>query len=143
MKIEMMESSEFNPETQIRVIGVGGGGGNAVEHMINSGVRGVEFICANTDAQALKVSSAHRVIQLGDNGLGAGSKPERGQAAAEAAIDNIREVLQGANMVLSPRAWAAGPEPAQRLWWRVSPATWVSSPWVWSPSLSTGKADDA
>jgi len=78
MKIEMMESSEFNPETQIRVIGVGGGGGNAVEHMINSGVRGVEFICANTDAQALKVSSAHRVIQLGDNGLGAGSKPERG-----------------------------------------------------------------
>ena len=108
MKIEMMESSEFNPETQIRVIGVGGGGGNAVEHMINSGVRGVEFICANTDAQALKVSSAHRVIQLGDNGLGAGSKPERGQAAAEAAIDNIREVLQGANMVFITAGMGGG-----------------------------------
>ena len=77
MNIEMIEKSDFNPETQIRVIGVGGGGGNAVEHMINSGVRGVEFICANTDAQALKVSSANRVIQLGDNGLGAGSKPAR------------------------------------------------------------------
>jgi cell division protein FtsZ len=108
MKIEMMESSEFNPETQIRVIGVGGGGGNAVEHMIKSGVRGVEFICANTDAQALKVSSAHRVIQLGDNGLGAGSKPERGQAAAEAAIDNIREVLQGANMVFITAGMGGG-----------------------------------
>lgn len=108
MKIEMMESSEFNPDTQIRVIGVGGGGGNAVEHMINSGVRGVEFICANTDAQALKVSSAHRVIQLGDNGLGAGSKPERGQAAAEAAIDNIREVLQGANMVFITAGMGGG-----------------------------------
>ena len=108
MKIEMMESSEFNPETQIRVIGVGGGGGNAVEHMINSGVRGVEFICANTDAQALKVSSAHRVIQLGDNGLGAGSKPERGQAAAEAAVDHIRDVLQGANMVFITAGMGGG-----------------------------------
>ena len=50
MNIEMIEKNEFNPDTQIRVIGVGGGGGNAVEHMIASGVRGVEFICANTDA---------------------------------------------------------------------------------------------
>ncbi len=107
MNIEMIEKHDFNPDTQIRVIGVGGGG-NAVEHMINSGVRGVEFICANTDAQALKVSSAHRVIQLGDNGLGAGSKPERGQAAAEAAIDNIREVLQGANMVFITAGMGGG-----------------------------------
>ncbi|NBO41113.1 MAG: cell division protein FtsZ [Betaproteobacteria bacterium] len=109
MNIEMIEKSDFNPETQIRVIGVGGGGGNAVEHMINSGVRGVEFICANTDAQALKVSSANRVIQLGDNGLGAGSKPERGQAAAEAAVDSIREALLGANMVfIKPFDWEGG-----------------------------------
>jgi len=99
MNIEMIEKNEFSSDTQIRVIGVGGGGGNAVEHMIKSGVRGVEFICANTDAQALRVSSAHRVIQLGDNGLGAGSKPERGQSAAEAATETIREVLEGANMV--------------------------------------------
>ena len=108
MKIEMIEHSEFNPETQIRVIGVGGGGGNAVEHMITSGVRGVEFICANTDAQALRVSSANRVIQLGDSGLGAGSKPERGQAAAEAAVDSIREVLQGANMVFITAGMGGG-----------------------------------
>ena len=108
MKIEMIEQSNFNPETQIRVIGVGGGGGNAVEHMITSGVRGVEFICANTDAQALKVSSASRVIQLGDSGLGAGSKPERGQAAAEAAVDSIREVLQGANMVFITAGMGGG-----------------------------------
>jgi cell division protein FtsZ len=108
MNIEMIEKHEFNPETQIRVIGVGGGGGNAVEHMISSGVRGVEFICANTDAQALKVSSASRVIQLGDNGLGAGSKPERGQAAAEAAIETIREVLQGANMVFITAGMGGG-----------------------------------
>ena len=58
MTIEMIETDEFTPVTQIKVIGVGGGGGNAVEHMIKSGVRGVEFICANTDAQALKSSSA-------------------------------------------------------------------------------------
>ena len=108
MNIEMIEKHEFNPDTQIRVIGVGGGGGNAVEHMIASGVRGVEFICANTDAQALKVSSASRVIQLGDNGLGAGSKPERGQAAAEAAIDSIREVLQGSNMVFITAGMGGG-----------------------------------
>ena len=76
MTIEMIETDEFTPVTQIKVIGVGGGGGNAVEHMIKSGVRGVEFICANTDAQALKSSSAEKVIQLGDSGLGAGSKPE-------------------------------------------------------------------
>jgi cell division protein FtsZ len=108
MTIEMIETHEFSSNTQIRVIGVGGGGGNAVEHMIASGVRGVEFICANTDAQALKVSSANRTIQLGDNGLGAGSKPERGQAAAEAAIDTIREVLQGANMVFITAGMGGG-----------------------------------
>jgi cell division protein FtsZ len=71
-------------------------------------VRGVEFICANTDAQALKVSSANRVIQLGDNGLGAGSKPERGQAAAEAAVDSIREALLGANMVFITAGMGGG-----------------------------------
>ena len=108
MKIEMLEKNEFNPDTQIRVIGVGGGGGNAIEHMIQSGVRGVEFICANTDAQALRASSAHKAIQLGDNGLGAGSKPERGQAAAEAATEQIREVLQGANMVFITAGMGGG-----------------------------------
>lgn len=99
MSIEMIEVEEFHAGTQIKVIGVGGGGGNAVEHMIKSGVKGVEFICANTDAQALRTSSANRVIQLGLTGLGAGSKPERGREAAEAAVPEIREMLQGCNML--------------------------------------------
>ena len=99
MSIEMIEVEEFHAGTQIKVIGVGGGGGNAVEHMIKSGVKGVEFICANTDAQALRSSSADRVIQLGLTGLGAGSKPERGREAAEAAVPEIREMLEGCNML--------------------------------------------
>ena len=70
MPIEMIE--EFAQGTMIKVVGVGGGGGNAVEHMIRSGVQNVEFICANTDAQALNRSSANTLVQLGSNGLGAG-----------------------------------------------------------------------
>src|SRR5476651_2386810 len=70
MPIEMIE--EFDQGTQIKVIGVGGGGGNAVEHMLNEGVQGVEFVCANTDAQALNRSGATQIIQLGGKGLGAG-----------------------------------------------------------------------
>src|SRR5215212_9778723 len=71
MPIEMIE--EFDQGTQIKVIGVGGGGGNAVEHMIAQGVQGVEFVCANTDAQALNRSAAHSLIQLGSTGLGGGT----------------------------------------------------------------------
>jgi cell division protein FtsZ len=108
MSIEMIENEEFIPVTQIKVIGVGGGGGNAVEHMIKSGVRGVEFICANTDAQALKSSSADKVIQLGDSGLGAGSKPERGQEAAEAALESIRAALQDSNMLFVTAGMGGG-----------------------------------
>jgi len=108
MTIEMMEVEGFNAGTQIKVIGVGGGGGNAVEHMIKSGVKGVEFVCANTDAQALRTSSAHRVIQLGQSGLGAGSKPERGREAAEMAIEEIREVLEGCNMLFITAGMGGG-----------------------------------
>ena len=67
MPIEMIE--EFDQGTQIKVIGVGGGGGNAVEHMIGQGVQGVDFICANTDAQALNRSNARSLVQLGTSGL--------------------------------------------------------------------------
>jgi len=108
MSIEMIEETPFHAGTQIKVIGVGGGGGNAVEHMIRSGVKGVEFITANTDAQALRVSNANRVLQLGQTGLGAGSKPERGREAAEAALDDIRETLQGANMVFVTAGMGGG-----------------------------------
>ena len=99
MSIEMIQVEEFNQGTQIKVIGVGGGGGNAVEHMIERNVQGVEFICANTDAQALARSAAHRFIQLGHTGLGAGSKPEKGRDAAEEAIEDIRAAIEGAHML--------------------------------------------
>ncbi len=108
MTIEMIEVEAFNSGTQIKVIGVGGGGGNAVEHMISSGVQGVEFVTANTDAQALRVSNAHKVIQLGVSGLGAGSKPERGREAAEAAIDDIRLALEGTNMLFVTAGMGGG-----------------------------------
>ncbi len=108
MTIEMIEVEAFNSGTQIKVIGVGGGGGNAVEHMISCGVQGVEFVTANTDAQALRVSNAHKVIQLGVSGLGAGSKPERGREAAEAAIDDIRLALEGTNMLFVTAGMGGG-----------------------------------
>jgi cell division protein FtsZ len=108
MSIEMIEVEAFNSGTQIKVIGVGGGGGNAVEHMISSGVQGVEFVTANTDAQALRVSNAHKVIQLGSTGLGAGSKPDRGREAAEAAIDDIRLALEGTTMLFVTAGMGGG-----------------------------------
>ncbi len=108
MSIEMIEVEEFNRGTQIKVIGVGGGGSNAVEHMIQSHVHGVEFICANTDAQALSRAAAHRVIQLGQTGLGAGSKPEKGRAAAEMAEDDIRAAIEGAHMLFITAGMGGG-----------------------------------
>jgi cell division protein FtsZ len=106
MPIEMID--QFDEGTQIKVIGVGGGGGNAVEHMISQGVQGVEFICANTDAQALHRSSAGTLVQLGKTGLGAGSKPEMGRVAAEEAIDNIKSAIAGANMLFITAGMGGG-----------------------------------
>jgi cell division protein FtsZ len=106
MAIEMIE--EFDLGTRIKVIGVGGGGGNAVDHMISQGVQGVEFICANTDAQALNRSSAHHLIQLGSTGLGAGAKPEAGRAAAEEAVDRIRESIKDSNMLFITAGMGGG-----------------------------------
>ncbi|MFI5444585.1 cell division protein FtsZ [Polaromonas sp. UC242_47] len=108
MSIEMIEIEEFNQGTQIKVIGVGGGGGNAVEHMIERSVQGVEFICANTDAQALSRGSAHKQIQLGGSGLGAGSKPEKGRDAAEMAVDDIRAAIAGAHMLFITAGMGGG-----------------------------------
>jgi cell division protein FtsZ len=106
MSIEMIE--EFDMGTQIKVIGVGGGGGNAVDHMIAHGVQGVEFVCANTDAQALTRSSAHNLIQLGGTGLGAGAKPEAGRLAAEEAVDAIRDAIKGSNMLFLTAGMGGG-----------------------------------
>ncbi len=108
MSIEMIEDAAFNQGTQIKVIGVGGGGGNAVDHMIEREVQGVEFICANTDAQALSRSSAHKVIQLGGSGLGAGSKPEKGREAAEAAVEDIKSAIAGAHMLFITAGMGGG-----------------------------------
>ncbi|AWC26041.1 cell division protein FtsZ (plasmid) [Aminobacter sp. P9b] len=93
------EISEMRPK--LTVIGVGGGGGNAVNNMIAEGLEGTEFIVANTDAQALTMSKAPRLVQLGalvTEGLGAGSLPEVGQAAAEESIDEIMDQLSGTHM---------------------------------------------
>lgn len=93
------EVDELRP--RISVIGVGGAGGNAVANMIRADVQGVDFIVANTDAQALNTSSADRRIQLGlkiTQGLGAGSRPEIGRAAAEESIEDIQQALEGAHM---------------------------------------------
>ncbi|MGQ9426001.1 cell division protein FtsZ [Gilvimarinus sp. F26214L] len=95
----------------IKVIGIGGGGGNAVKHMIDNDVEGVEFICANTDAQALKDINARTVLQLGNNmtkGLGAGANPEIGRQAAMEDRERIAEVLHGADMVFITAGMGGG-----------------------------------
>lgn len=108
MSIEMIEDETFNQGTQIKVIGVGGGGGNAVEHMITRKVQGVEFLCANTDAQALTRSTAHKVLQLGNSGLGAGSKPDKGRDAAEEAVNEIKAAIEGAHMLFITAGMGGG-----------------------------------
>lgn len=99
INLQKPDITELKP--RITVFGVGGGGGNAVNNMINAGLRGVEFVVANTDAQALTMSRAERLIQLGAHvteGLGAGSQPEVGRAAAEECIDEIIDHLAGTHM---------------------------------------------
>ena len=108
----MFEIIDQNPqEAVIKVIGVGGCGGNAVEHMINRGVAGVEFIAANTDAQALKRSTARMQLQLGSGltrGLGAGARPEIGRDAAMEDRDRIAEMIDGCDMVFIAAGMGGG-----------------------------------
>ena len=95
----------------IKVIGVGGGGGNAVEHMLTSSVQGVEFVCANTDAQALKNMNSRTLLQLGGNitkGLGAGANPVIGRESALEDRERIQEVLQGTDMVFITAGMGGG-----------------------------------
>lgn len=108
---ELMEGSQQNNNAVIKVVGVGGGGGNAVEHMVAENIDGVEFICANTDAQALRASNAKIHIQLGDEltkGLGAGANPQVGREAAEEDRDHIREILSGSDMVFITAGMGGG-----------------------------------
>jgi cell division protein FtsZ len=106
MAFEILETETRG--TVIKVIGVGGAGGNAVEHMIRRGVQGVEFICANTDHQALARSSCKHLIQLGKTGLGAGSRPEAGKQAAEEGRERIADALRGAHMVFITAGMGGG-----------------------------------
>ncbi|MES2662655.1 MAG: cell division protein FtsZ [Pseudomonadota bacterium] len=95
----------------IKVVGIGGGGGNAVQHMIDSQIEGVEFICANTDAQALQGMGAHKVLQLGNQvtkGLGAGANPEVGRQAAIEDRARIQECLAGADMIFITAGMGGG-----------------------------------
>ena len=103
---EIIEKEETG--TVIKVFGVGGAGGNAIEHMINEGVNGVEFIAANTDAQALGRNAAASKLALGQTGLGAGAKPEKGMEAAQAHRDDIRAMLDGAHMAFITAGMGGG-----------------------------------
>ena len=105
MEIDMLETTKG---TIIKVVGVGGAGGNAVQHMIIKGVAGVEFIVANTDAQALQQSKAHNVIQIGESGLGAGMKPALGRQLAEETRSRIEDALRGAHMVFIAAGMGGG-----------------------------------
>jgi cell division protein FtsZ len=109
INLKIPDIRELKP--RITVFGTGGAGGNAVNNMISSGLEGVDFVVANTDAQALTMSKAERIIQMGvqvTEGLGAGSQPEVGRAAAEEVIDEIRDHLAGAHMVFVTAGMGGG-----------------------------------
>ncbi|MGG7603771.1 cell division protein FtsZ [Massilia sp. BKSP1R2A-1] len=106
MEFDMVDNAALG--TVIKVVGVGGAGGNAVQHMINKGVSGVEFIAANTDAQALAASSANNIIQIGESGLGAGMRPEVGRQLAEQSRSRIEDALRGAHMVFIAAGMGGG-----------------------------------
>ncbi|PLY17198.1 MAG: cell division protein FtsZ [Sedimenticola sp.] len=106
---ELMDA--YSQNAVIKVVGVGGGGGNAINHMLNANIEGVEFICANTDAQALKNSHVRTLLQLGNNitkGLGAGADPIIGREAAMEDRDRIYEALQGSDMVFITAGMGGG-----------------------------------
>lgn len=108
----MFELTDSTPHSAIiKVIGVGGGGGNAIEHMMSENIEGVEFVCANTDAQALRKSSARTLLQLGEEvtkGLGAGADPEIGRQSAEENRERIRDVLDGSDMIFITAGMGGG-----------------------------------
>ena len=106
---ELMDA--YSQSAVIKVIGVGGGGGNAVSHMVTSGIEGVDFICINTDAQALKASKVKTALQIGSNitkGLGAGADPEVGRQAAVEDRDRIVELITGCDMLFITAGMGGG-----------------------------------
>ena len=136
-RIEFAE--EAGPGARIKVIGVGGGGGNAVNRMIAAGLQGVEFIAANTDLQALRSNRAPVKIQLGlklTKGLGAGANPDVGRKAALEDTEKIFDALEGADMVFITAGLGGGTGTGAAPVWPRSPAssaarTATPSPWPW------------
>ncbi len=120
----MFEPMELTNDAVIKVIGVGGGGGNAVEHMVRERIEGVEFFAVNTDAQALRKTAVGQTIQIGSGitkGLGAGANPEVGRNAADEDREARVLLLMVQTWCLSRQVWVAAPVPVQRqssLKWR-------------------------
>ena len=111
MKMNIDLDNDFNKVVAIKVVGVGGGGGNAVDHMCNSGMSSVEFVSVNTDIQALRYSSATYKLHIGDKltrGMGAGGDPEKGQKAAEESREEIAASLKGTDMVFITAGMGGG-----------------------------------
>ncbi|MDD4387829.1 MAG: cell division protein FtsZ, partial [Bacilli bacterium] len=107
----MFSQDAFSEKPILKVVGIGGGGGNAVNRMIENDVKGVEFVVINTDAQVLRLAKAETRLQIGKQltkGLGAGADPEVGQKAAEESEDEIREILRGSDMVFITAGMGGG-----------------------------------
>ena len=141
INLKAPQLKELKP--RIVVCGVGGAGGNAINNMIISNLSGVDFVVANTDAQALASSRAQRIIQMGlqvTEGLGAGSKPEIGKAAAEETLEEIRDTSPAHTWFSSPPAWAAAPAQARPPSSRQPLVRWASSRSASSPSHSISRA---
>jgi len=142
-KINFALEEKEGYEARIKVIGIGGGGGNAVNRMVSADMRGIEFIAVNTDLQALRASKAAVKLQIGaklTKGLGTGGNPEIGKQSALEDTEKIIDMLEGADMA-SPLAWVEEPVPEQR---RSSPAWQLNlapSPWRWLPNRSPSKGD--
>ena len=136
-----MESSNY---ASIKVVGVGGAGTNAVNRMVDSGLRGVEFIAVNTDKQALQLSKATNKVQIGEKltkGLGAGANPDVGKRAAEESREELAEIMKGADLVFVTCGMGGGTGTGAAP--RKSRATRASSPLAWCRSRSCSKAVSA
>ena len=144
INLKMPDITELKP--RITVFGVGGAGGNAVNNMIEAGLQGVDFVVANTDAQALAMTKADRLIQMGvavTEGLGAGSQPEIGRAAAEETIDEINDHLAGAHMVFITAGMGGGTGTGAAPVIARAARERASSPSASSPSRSSSRASAA
>lgn len=103
-----IKEEKYNQKACIKVLGLGGGGGNTINHMISRSIQGVDFIAANTDAQDLDKSLADITISLGESGLGAGANPEKGKLAAQTAEDKIKDLLVGVDMIFITAGMGGG-----------------------------------